>query len=160
MGTKAPRQPPIGARFRRSIVADVLSLQALETLHRHVLNQREHLLLGILVFVPLTRHTHSHTPRHVPDTIAPDLLVELGVDAHVLRAHDLRGELANGPDRPGRPLLEGDLLHVLVEVNRVVPSGRLLSLALAAAGTLRHSCFVESSSGNSPHTPASFEPRA
>merc|ERR1740130_2189417 len=103
-----------------SIVLDVLRLQALEALHRHMLHKCEHLLLGIFILVALARHADTHTPGDVANTLAPHKLVELGVDPNVLCAHDLCRELADFFDRSGCTLLELDLDEVLVQMDRVI----------------------------------------
>merc|ERR1719221_915496 len=119
------------AALGASIIADVLRLEALETLDRHVLNQGESLLLGLLILVALARHTHAHAYGHVADTGAPNELVQLRVHTHVLGGHGPHRKLPDLPDRPGRALLELDLLEQLVQVDGGIACHRLLVLAPA-----------------------------
>lgn len=58
--------------------------------------------------------------RDVLDALAPQLLVELRVQPHVLGTHRLLRKVHNGLDRPRRTLLEGAAVYALVHVNGVL----------------------------------------
>ena len=92
-----------------------------------MLDQCKHLLLSILILVALPGQAHAHTPRHIADSVAPKELVQLRVDAHVLRQHDLGGKLPHHSHSSRCSLLEGDLLHVLVKMNGAISGHRLLA---------------------------------
>merc|ERR1740129_2524970 len=137
----APRHPkaqPWACRTSVSIVADRLRLQVLEALHRDVLAQREHLLLGLLVLVALAREPHADAPRHEPDAAAPDKLVQLRVHPHILRAHGLRCELLDRPDASLGAFLVLHAKNILLEVDREVTSHRLHGLAPGLLALLAH----------------------
>ena len=110
-----------------SIIFDRLCLKTLEAFYRHMLDQCKHLLLSILILVALPGQAHAHTPRHIADTVAPKELVQLRVDAHVLRQHDLGGKLPHHSHSSRCSLLEGDLLHVFVKMNGAISGHRLLA---------------------------------
>merc|ERR1719453_638502 len=125
------------ANLLLSIVFHILCLQALEALNWNMLHKCEHFLCGIFIFVALPRHADADAPGKVTHTTAPEKLVEFGVDSNICSAHYLRGELAHLTNGPWGALLELNLLHVLVEVDGVVPRAWLLRFATAAL-TLRH----------------------
>merc|ERR1719263_174557 len=110
----------------RSIILDSLGLQVLEAFHWHMLHQNEHLVLGILILVPLARQTHTNAFGHIADTVCPDGLVQLGVNADVLGLHGLRRKLANLADCARSTLLELDPVQVLVHVDGVITRAWLL----------------------------------
>jgi len=73
--------------------------------------------------------------RHALNTLSPDSLVKLGVDADIGGAHSLLGELDDGLDGPWGALFEGSAVHELVEVDGVFPGDDVLEGgALLAAG--------------------------
>jgi hypothetical protein len=80
--------------------------------------------------------------RHALDTLGPELLVELGVDADVARAHRLLGKLDDGLDGVRGALLEGAAVDVFVEVDGVfagddvLEGGARLAASLALGGGL------------------------
>merc|ERR1712183_857990 len=80
---------------------DVRGLAVLERVDRHPGDEREELVLGLLVVVALARETAADSLRDVGATLAPDLLVELGVDSDVLRAHLLEGKALDSLDGLG-----------------------------------------------------------
>lgn len=69
-------------------------------------------LLGALLVVSLSLESDSESLGDVLDTLAPDGLVELGVDSNVLGAHVLGSELLDRLQGPGSPLLEGPSVDV------------------------------------------------
>ena len=87
---------------------------------KHRRGVRVQLLLSILIVVTLALETHADTARHVLDTQLPDLLVELGVKTHVVRAHRLLRKLDDFLHTPGSALLELPLVHTLVQVDGVL----------------------------------------
>ena len=66
---------------------------------------------------------------HVTDALGPDVLVELLVDADIVRAHALLGQLLEGRNGLRGPLLELDLVHNLVQVHSAVLGPRLQVLS-------------------------------
>jgi hypothetical protein len=64
-------------------------------------------MLGILLIVALALKTNTKTTGNVLDTMAPDSLVELGVNTDILGAHLLLSESADSLDGGGGALLEG-----------------------------------------------------
>lgn len=69
-------------------------------------NKSVHLLLGILILVALPGQTDADAERNVADTLLPDLLVQLGVDADVAGLHQSSGELLDLLDCARGTLLE------------------------------------------------------
>eukprot|EP00448_Togula_jolla_P024745 CAMPEP_0170592144 /NCGR_PEP_ID=MMETSP0224-20130122/12774_1 /TAXON_ID=285029 /ORGANISM="Togula jolla, Strain CCCM 725" /LENGTH=135 /DNA_ID=CAMNT_0010916043 /DNA_START=33 /DNA_END=440 /DNA_ORIENTATION=- len=120
-----------------SVVAHVFGLKALEALNRDMLHQSEHFLFGILILIALPSHADPDTSRHMADTGTPNEFVQLCVDAHVFCAHNPCCELPDCTDGLWCAFFELDPMHILVEVNSVVPGAWLLALALAGA-CLRH----------------------
>ena len=59
---------------------------------------------------------------HVLNTLRPESLVELRVEADVLGAHRLLRKIYNGLDGPRSALLERAAVHPFVEVDRVLAS--------------------------------------
>merc|ERR1711934_1163757 len=102
---------------------DVRGLAVLERVGRHPGDEREELVLGLLVVVALARETTADSLRDVGATLAPDLLVELGVDSDVLRAHLLEGKALDGLDGPELAALAVD---ALVQVDGVLAGDDLL----------------------------------
>lgn len=79
------------------------------------------LLLGILVVVTLPRHPNPDTLGDVPDSHAPDMFVQLGVDPDVTGLHRLHHELLDLTDRSWSSLLEGDSHDPLRHMHRALP---------------------------------------
>ncbi len=52
----------------------------------------EYLLLGLLVFIAPAGQSHSYTISHVLDAMGPDVLVQIGIDAHVT-VSDMRARI-------------------------------------------------------------------
>eukprot|EP00444_Apocalathium_aciculiferum_P047940 CAMPEP_0183499974 /NCGR_PEP_ID=MMETSP0371-20130417/2175_1 /TAXON_ID=268820 /ORGANISM="Peridinium aciculiferum, Strain PAER-2" /LENGTH=98 /DNA_ID=CAMNT_0025693967 /DNA_START=57 /DNA_END=350 /DNA_ORIENTATION=+ len=94
------------SQTRASFVLDGLRLQVLEALDRHVLHQREHFILGLLVLVPLPGQADPHTCGDIADAIAPHELVELGIDTNVLGGHSPGRKLPDLADGAPGALLE------------------------------------------------------
>jgi hypothetical protein len=65
--------------------------------------------------------------------MSPNGLVQLGCDADVLGAHGLEGKFADGLDALGRPLLELDIVHSLVQMDL---DGRCQAASRSTAGRL------------------------
>lgn len=68
------------------------------------------------------------------DTLRPDSLVELGVEANVLGAHCLLCELNYGLDGMGSSLLEGTAVHTLVQMDGVFTGHHILEGRASLAG--------------------------
>lgn len=71
---------------------------------------------------------------HALDTLRPERLVELGVDADVGGAHRLLGKVNHGLDCMGSPLLERAAVHTLVQVDGVFPGNNVLESRARLAG--------------------------
>lgn len=71
---------------------------------------------------------------HALDTLGPDRLVELGVEADVLSAHGLLGELDHRLDGMGGTLLEGATVHAFVKVDGVFAGDNVLKGGARLAG--------------------------
>lgn len=99
-----------------------LGLESLEAGNRNVGNEGVHLVLGIFVFIATAAHANTDAMRDSSDTLGPNGLVELGIDADVFGAHSLHGELLDGLDGRRSALLEGLSMDVLVQVNSVFTS--------------------------------------
>ena len=69
---------------------------------------------------------------NAPDSLGPDVLVQTGVDAHILGAHLLLGELADLLDGPGSALLEANLVDALRHVNGALARHHLIDRRLVA----------------------------
>jgi hypothetical protein len=82
-----------------------------------VLNKSEELRLSTLFFVLSLLESNSDSSGDISNTIAPDELVELGVDADIGGTHGLLGVSNDFADSTRGLLLEGDLVSDLVEVD-------------------------------------------
>lgn len=107
------------------IILNNLGSQTLETLCRDLSNcdQRVELLLGVLLIVSLASDSNTDSPWDTPDTIGPDGLVKLHVDAYIRCAHGLLCKLPDLLDGIRRLLLEGavyqkELFHYNVYFNK------------------------------------------
>ena len=58
----------------------------IEFLHLNELDEAVEFFLGVFIFVSLPCDSDSDSARHVSDTLHPDVSVQLGVDADILRA--------------------------------------------------------------------------
>ena len=85
---------------------------------------------------PLTLKLDPYPVGHALDTLGPDRLVELGVEADVLGAHRLLGELNDRLHGMGGTLLEGAAVHALVQVDGVLAGDDVLE-----GGALALSCL-------------------
>lgn len=97
-----------------------LGFKTLEAGHLNMLNNGVKLLISLLILVTLSGETNTYTLWDGADSAAPDELVKLCVDAYVLGSHGLGGELLDLLDGTGSLLLEGNLVHIFVEVDCVV----------------------------------------
>ena len=68
------------------------------------------------------------------DTLCPDRLVKLRVEPDVGGAHGLLGELDDGLDCVGSPLLERTAVHALVQVDGVFTGHDILECRACLAG--------------------------
>lgn len=82
-----------------------------------VLNKSEELRLSTLFFVLSLLESNSDSSGDISDTVAPDELVEFGVDADIGGTHGLLSISNDFADSTGSLLLEGDLVSDLVEVD-------------------------------------------
>ena len=74
---------------------------------------------------------------HVLNTLRPESLVELGVEADVLGAHRLLRKIYNGLDGPRCALLERAAVHPFVEVDRVLASHDIVERGALAGLNVR-----------------------
>jgi hypothetical protein len=95
--------------FDLILILNNLSSQTFETLRRDLsyCDQRVLPLLGVFLVVPLAGNPDTDSPRHTPDTAAPDVLVELHIDPDIGGTHGLLGELPDLLDGIRCLLLEG-----------------------------------------------------
>ena len=94
-----------------------LGLESMERIHINDLHKgkelqithslHSHLLLLLVLVVQLAIQLDSNAGGHVVNTLAPDVLVDSGVNSDVFRAHSLLGELANHIHAAGSSSLEG-----------------------------------------------------
>lgn len=63
---------------------------------------------------------------NVLDALGPEVLVELGIESDVLRAHGLLREIDDGFDCPRCALLEGTAVDALVHVDGVLAGDDVL----------------------------------
>eukprot|EP00962_Isochrysis_galbana_P023836 scaffold7258_cov122-Isochrysis_galbana.AAC.6 len=94
----------------------------------------------LLIVIALARQPHPHAPRHALDALAPQKLVELGVEANIRRAHHLLGKRLHLLHRARRALLEPNLVQQLAQVDGVLASHHILCAldGLGLARTLGH----------------------
>lgn len=78
------------------------------------------LLVRLLVLVALACQPDAHAEGDVAHALRPQVLVKLGVEAHVLRLHRLLRKLAELADGARRALLEGDTVQPLVKIDGVL----------------------------------------
>ena len=82
-----------------------------------VLNKSEELRLSTFLFVLSLLESNSDSSGDISNTVAPDELVEFGVNADIGGTHGLLGISNDFADSTGSLLLEGDLVSDLVEVD-------------------------------------------
>ena len=82
----------------------------------------------------LTLKLDPYPVGHALDTLSPDRLVELGVEADVGGAHGLLGELDDRLHGMGGALLEGTAVHPLVQVDGVFTGDDVLKGRTRLAG--------------------------
>jgi len=101
-----------------------------------VRNQGVHFLLGILFIVTEAGKFDTNTERNVVNTLAPNVLVQRGIDADILGAQSGLGKLLDLTNSAGGFSLEGNLVQSLVEIDRVFASHDrvLVGLFLLASG--------------------------
>lgn len=97
-----------------------LGLKSLEASNLNMLNNGVKLLFGLFILVTLSRETNTYALGYRADSTAPNELVKLGIDAYILGSHGLGGKLLDLLDGTWGLLLEGYLVHILVEVDGVV----------------------------------------
>ena len=71
------------------------------------------------------------------DTARPEFLVEFGVDPDVCGTHGFCGELDDGLDGMGSPLLKRSPVDTLVEVDGIFPSHDILESRAGLASLYR-----------------------
>jgi hypothetical protein len=86
--------------------------------------------------ITLTLKLDPYSVWHALDAQCPDSLVELGVEADVLRAHRLLSEVNYRLDSMGGPLLEGAAVHTFVQVNGVFAGDNVLKGRACLAGLI------------------------
>ena len=74
--------------------------------------------------------------RHALDTLGPECLVELGVDADIGGAHRLLRKGYYVLHSGGGPLLEGATVYMLVQVDGVFTGDNVLESRTGLAGLL------------------------
>lgn len=111
------------------IILNNLGSQTLETLCRDLSNcdQRVELLLGVLLIVSLASDSNTDSPWDTPDTIGPDGLVKLHVDAYIRCAHGLLCKLPDLLDGIRSLLLEGAVDWVWTSKLLIVALNKYLS---------------------------------
>lgn len=112
-------------------LVDILGLQALEGAHGDDADQRVQLVSAVLVLVASAGESDSNSEGHISDALRPDELVEAGLNADVIRAHLLLGELLDLLDCPRSALLEADAVEALVQVDGVLAGDHLAQRRLA-----------------------------
>ena len=87
-----------------------------------------------------TLKLHAYPVGDGLDTLGPESLVELRVQADVGGAHRLLSELDDRLDGPGSTLLEGAAVDMFVQVDRVLPCHDILERRARLAARLKHRC--------------------
>jgi len=108
---------------------------------------------AVLVLIALAGQSDAHSDRDALDALRPEMLVQTGVDANVLRLHLLLGEIADRLDGSRRALLGADAEDALVHVDGVLARDdfvdRALPLLLGFLGSRHlHSYKVSKSNKN------------
>lgn len=98
---------------RKNLLVNVLSLQSLEGSNWHIVRNGVQLVLGVLFIIAETSETNTNTGGNTMNSLGPDGLVELAVDAHIFSAHELLGGLANHLDGMRTTLLESAITLAL-----------------------------------------------
>lgn len=118
-------------QIRRVTLLVLLNDSGLQTVEvRDAQNRRRvgvQLLLRLLVVVALALKTHTDAARRVLHTELPDFLIQLRVQAHIVRAHCLLCELDHFLHTPRGALLELHAVHALVKMNGVLALVELAS---------------------------------
>ena len=96
------------------------SLECLKGLNWDMLYQSEELALGFLILILPPSHPDSDLPRDIPDPIAPDKLVQLGVYSDVVTLHHLTCEFPDFTHCSFGFLLECDLMHAVLQADSTV----------------------------------------
>lgn len=92
------------------------------------------LLLGTLIVVPLPLEPDPDPTGRRSDTSGPDGLVKTGGDTNIVNAHRLLGKLDNLLNGLGGLLLEGEVVHSLVEVDGVLPGDDVVESGSGSSG--------------------------
>merc|ERR1711997_745509 len=92
----------------RLFSGDVFRLETLEGGDADVGDQSVQLVGAVLILVTETGQSDTHSEWNTLDALAPQVLVQPGVDAHVVGSHLLFGKLLDLLDGSGRAVLEAD----------------------------------------------------
>ena len=111
---------------------NVLSLETLESslLDVDMGDEGVQLVGGVLILVTHAGKTDTHPVGNMFDTLAPDSLVQSGVDPHVLGAHSLLGKLADLLDGAGSAVLAANAVQTLVQMHGVLAGNDLDKILL------------------------------
>ena len=82
-------------RLRIEVRSVDLGSSLVEFVALDVLYKAVELLLGVFILVSLPGHSDSDLARHVSDALEPNVSVQLGVDANVLRDMRKNNQLGN-----------------------------------------------------------------
>ncbi len=99
-----------------------LGFQLLERIDHNMCDKCVKLVGRIFVLVSLSVAAHTDTIRHVPDSLRPDGLVQLGVDSNIGRPHLLFSEFLDGFYGSRRAPFESHAMDVLVKMDGVLTS--------------------------------------
>merc|ERR1719391_857031 len=117
--------PPKMSLSQHSLLSHYFDLQLLERIDRNMLNEGVEFFLCVIVFIPTTRHAHSHATRQIPNSLTPNEFVQFLIDAHVGCAHSLQSTFADGSDSTRSAFLELRIVNCLSNMDRHVQCFRL-----------------------------------
>ena len=106
-------------------VIDVLGAKTLERINLNQLHESVQFLISLLILVTLSRKAHANTGRWVLDSCGPQVLIQVRVNADILRSHGLGRKGANLLDSTWGLLLELASVNSLGEVDGVVASDQI-----------------------------------
>ena len=110
-------ESPLVSGIPLPLFVNELSLEILEGGDRDVCHVGIQLLLGILVVIALASTSNTDAVLNGFDALDPDLLIQAGVDTHILCSHHQLCKGLDGLDGMGCTLLEGPE-HSRVNRNR------------------------------------------
>ena len=105
---------------------NVLCLEFLERANLNELGKCVKRVLGIFILVSLSAQSYSYASGDILDTALPHVLVEGGINTHILGSHGLFGKRADFLHCARSTALKLHLVNPFGKVDCVIPSNNVL----------------------------------